>query len=363
MKYLVTKDGNVMSDSIFTHINKSKTNYLYDHDLLTGLYNYRYFEAKKILYDQNAIVPISILIIDINGLKSINDVFGHKVGDHVILKTAKILQKCCRVGDVLARTGGDDFKIILPDTDSEMSYVIIKNIKDAFEKMNDKPSPHKKFSISIGFGTKVDKNDCLDQIERIAEEHLRTKKLFLENSHYFSLINSIMTTLYVRSKDTEEHSKRVYKTCEMIAIKMGLSANDLSDLHLFSMLHDIGKVGIDDRILNKHGSLSQDEWVIMKTHPEIGCQIVSSVPEFSGVSNMILSHHERWDGAGYPSGLSGTNIPLLSRILAVADSYDAMTENRIYRNALSKEEALEEIRKNAGTQFDPNVALAFLQIM
>lgn len=338
--------------------------YFHDHDFMTGLYNRRYYEKEKTRIDQSGVVPLSILIVDINGLKMINDTYGHTEGDHIINATASILQSHCREGDLLARTAGDDFKIILPNTDSEKAYEILQNIKVAFKNLNHKIlEKEKHFNITIGLGTKINKDDSLDETEKEAEDHLRTRKLFAQNSHYNSLLNSIMTTLYARSHETEEHSKRIYTISKMIAQKIGLSLNDLNDLHLFSMLHDIGKVGIDDRILNKPGKLTQEEWDIMKTHSEIGNHIVISVPEFASVADCILTHHERWDGNGYPLGLSGENIPLLSRILAVADAYDAMTENRVYRPALSKGEALEEIRNNVGTQFDPRISSAFLELM
>jgi diguanylate cyclase (GGDEF)-like protein len=335
-----------------------------DHDFMTGLFNRSYYETKKMAFEQSGTVPISILIIDINGLKTMNDSFGLAEGDHIIIATANILKRYFLEGALLSRTGGDDFKMIFPNTGSEKATKILQNIKDHFEKANrDILEEEKRYTITIGFSTKISKDESLDKIEKEAEDHLRTRKLFAQKSHYHSLINSIMTTLYVRSRETEAHSKRIYKISKMIANKISLPMNDLNDLHLFSMLHDIGKVGIDDRILNKPGKLSQEEWDIMKTHSELGYQIAMSVPEFANVADCILTHHERWDGKGYPNSLTGKNMPLLSRILAVADAYDAMTENRVYRPALTEERALEEIRKNAGTQFDPNIASAFLELM
>lgn len=172
-----------------------------------------------------------------------------------------------------------------------------------------------------------------------------------------------MATMYARSQETEEHSQRLSEKCIKIAEKLGLSQSKQDELHLFAMLHDIGKIGIDDRILNKPGKLSAEEGAIMQTHPEIGYHIILSAPELAVVADYILAHHERWDGKGYPLGISGEDIPLLSRILAVADAYDAMTETRVYRKALSKQAAMSEIQSHSGTQFDPCVVQAFIEIM
>lgn len=149
----------------------------------------------------------------------------------------------------------------------------------------------------------------------------------------------------------------------MIGEKIGLSQNNMDQLHLFSMLHDIGKIAIDDRILNKPGKLTSEEWMEMKKHPEIGYRIAMSTIELKSSAEFILTHHERWDGKGYPQGLSGEEIPLLSRILGIADAYDAMTEDRVYRKAMAHEEAVAEIIKNKGTQFDPQLAQLFADLI
>ena len=171
-----------------------------------------------------------------------------------------------------------------------------------------------------------------------------------------------MATMYARSQETEEHAERISNLSIRIGQRMNLSQKNLDELNLLAMLHDIGKIGIDDRILNKPGPLNEKEWVEMKKHPEIGYRIVMTAPELQSVAEYLLSHHERWDGTGYPRGLKGNEIPLVARILAVADAYDAMTQDRVYRKALTAKQAAEEIVKNAGTQFDPQVADVFLQL-
>jgi HD-GYP domain-containing protein (c-di-GMP phosphodiesterase class II) len=171
------------------------------------------------------------------------------------------------------------------------------------------------------------------------------------------------TSLYERSSETEAHANRLYELSAAIASKFSASEADLNELELFAKLHDIGKIGIPDEILNKPSRLTDEEWETMKKHPEIGFRIANSTQELKAIGKYILSHHERYDGTGYPKGLKGSNIPLLSRILSVVDAFDAMTHDRPYRKALKQTEAIQEIEKNAGTQFDPSVVNVFLEII
>ncbi|MDD4076822.1 MAG: HD-GYP domain-containing protein, partial [Bacilli bacterium] len=170
-------------------------------------------------------------------------------------------------------------------------------------------------------------------------------------------------TVYARSQETEEHAERLQELSRLVGMKINLSEVELDELSLLAALHDIGKVGIDDTILKKPGKLTAEEWIEMKKHPEIGYRIAMASPELMSIANYILCHHERWDGKGYPQGLKGKQIPLLSRIISVIDAFDAMTQDRPYRQALSMEEALEEIRVNAGTQFDPEAARIFIEVI
>jgi HD-GYP domain-containing protein (c-di-GMP phosphodiesterase class II) len=169
--------------------------------------------------------------------------------------------------------------------------------------------------------------------------------------------------MYAKSQETEEHAERIKNLAQMVGKEIGLPQEKLDELALLATLHDIGKVGIDEKILNKPGKLSKEEWKEMKKHPEIGYRIAMASPELMTVAEYILAHHERWDGKGYPRGLKGEEIPLLARIIAITDAYDAMMSDRPYRKAISKEEALAEIKANAGTQFDPKFAEFFVKLM
>ena len=215
-------------------------------------------------------------------------------------------------------------------------------------------------SVSIGHGTKETEDQQIQDVTRAAEEYLNSGKLLNQNSSHSAVISSIMAALYAKSQETEEHGQRLGRVCQVIGEQLGLAPKDLDDLQLLSKLHDIGKIGIDDRIINKPGKLSEDEWKIMKQHPEIGYRIAMATPQLEHIAEYILYHHEHWDGTGYPMGLKGFEIPIISRILAVADAFDAMTEDRVYRRALSREDALKEIERNAGTQFDPKIARLFV---
>ncbi len=335
-----------------------------DHDFLTGLYSRKYFEEARHQVDSEEYLPLSVIIADINGIRMLNNAFGYEQVDRVIAQVALILQHCCREGDILARTGGDEFGILLKHTGQEESYRLIQQMKRACEGANfSSLGESVRISLSLGCGTKDVPEKSMDDVEREAEENLYKNKILDQKSYHNAILTSIMATMNARSQETEEHAQRLVTLSRMIGSHLALPQKSMDDLQLFAMLHDIGKIGIDDRILNKPGKLSEEEWVIMKKHPEIGYRIAISLPELSSIAEYILTHHERWDGAGYPKGLKGEEIPLLSRILAVADAYDAMTEERVYRQKRSKAEAMDEIMNNSGTQFDPAIVEIFAHCM
>jgi len=335
------------------------TNY---HDYLTGLYNRRLFEEKKNLLDIEEMLPLSIIISDINGLKLINDGLGHAQGDNLIIETAKIIQSCCRKKGILARTGGDEFSILLPKTDKRTAAEILNNIQTACSNYN-KSLANETFyiNISLGYGTKGKSDENFEQVSKLAEDAMYQRKLLEHKSSHSAIISSIKATMIEKSNETEEHAERLVFLSRIVGSELGLSQSQLDNLELYATLHDIGKVGISNHILKKPGTLSQDEWVEMKKHSIIGYRIAMSTPELVPIAEYILSHHERWDGKGYPQGLSGVNIPLPSRILAVVDAYDAMTGDRCYRKAMPAEDAIEEIKGNAGTQFDPDISKIFVE--
>jgi diguanylate cyclase (GGDEF)-like protein len=334
------------------------------HDYLTGLYNRIYFEEMKIKMNREDCLPISFVLWNINGVRLINDAFGYNEGNLVICEVSKILQSCCRPGDILARTGGDEFALLLPNTNTETAREMMEIVSGAVADYNEKnKSKLYEITLSVGHATKDTAAGDLEETSKLADEYLRNRKLLDGNSSHSDIISSVMATMYERSQETEEHAKRLAAFSKGVGEKLNLSQKSLGELQLLAMLHDIGKVGIDDRVLNKPGKLDKAEWAVMKKHPEIGYRIVKSTSELEPIAEYILTHHEHWDGKGYPRGLKGENIPLLSRIIAVVDAYDAMTVDRVYRKAMTKEQALEEIKRNSGTQFDPEVAKIFIEYL
>lgn len=351
-----------------TELKQREANILFmkNHDFITGLYNRNYFEVELArLNAQKECLPLSIFIANINGIRLINNAFGRKKGDMVIKAAANILKSCCREDDLLARTGGDEFCILMPNTDINEAYDVFLDIIKAIDDYNKIESHNNMFiiSLTVGFSTKTSAYDSVFETIKDAENYMLNRKLLNRRSSHSSILSSIVALLYARSQETEEHGQRIADLAVMVGKKLGLPQQKLDELRLFSMLHDIGKVGIDDRILNKSGSLTDQEWSIMKKHTEIGYNIAMASPELANIAEYILFHHEWWDGRGYPRGLQGDEIPLPSRILAVVDAYDAMTEERVYKKTLTREEAKEEIRLYAGTQFDPNIAAIFLEIV
>ncbi len=336
--------------------------YMHDHDLLTGLHNRICFEAERRKLDEKRpFRPFAIIIADINGLKLINDALGYSRGDELIKTTAALIKSCCGTHAVLARTGGDEFSILLPDAEMKDAAILVREIAEAFDTYNKSNSTlGYDISVSFGFSIKQQEMENVEEVARAAAEYLNSRKLLTRKSSHNSILTYVMATIYARSQETEAHAKRLSKLARCVGWRMGLTQSKLDQLELFAMLHDIGKIGVDDSILNKPAQLTGDEWVHMRRHPEIGCRIATASPELKHIALLILTHHERWDGTGYPMGLKGEEIPLLSRILSVVDAYDAMTEARIYRKAMPKEQAIKELNKNAGTQFDPYIAALFI---
>ena len=248
----------------------------------------------------------------------------------------------------------------MPKTDAVQAEVIMNRIQSmaAVEKIGALD-----LSISFGFETKTSPEQNIHNILKATEDHMYRHKLCESSSMRNKTIDLIINTLYEKNHREMIHSKRVSILCEAIATKMDLDKDEINQIRIAGLMHDIGKIGIDDKILNKTTSLAQDEWREIERHAEIGYRILSSVNEFSEIADYILEHHERWDGTGYPRGLRGKEISLPARIIIFAEAYEAMTGYRSYRAALSEDAALEEIRRCAGTQFDPEIAMVFIEMM
>jgi diguanylate cyclase (GGDEF)-like protein/PAS domain S-box-containing protein len=336
--------------------------YLNHHDVLTGLYNRAYIQQALEFLDQDSNFPISVVAGDINGLKLVNDSFGHGEGDRLVVAISQILKKSTRESDVVGRVGGDEFYLILPNTDSKAAKEIIKSIRLSCDEHSQALDNDVHFtSISLGQATKVEEGLPLTEYINLAEEYMYQQKTLDYKSFHSSLLISIKNTMYEKSYETEQHAERLAQQSLQLGQLMNMSEEDLVALQLFATVHDIGKISIDQNILTKEGPLTEDEWREIRKHPETGYRIANSSPGLMHVADLILCHHEWWDGSGYPGGLKEQQIPLASRILAVVDAYDAMTHDRSYKKARSKEEAINELKLCSGTQFDPQLVRLFVK--
>lgn len=348
----------IISDITERKRTEEKIRYLSDHDYLTGVYNRRYYEEALASIDKEENLPMSLVISDVNGLKLVNESFGHALGDELLKKVAEVIVKECRDQDVVARLSGDEFIILLPNTDESQTSKIVKRMRAAAQEQSVGAI---NFSISFGYETKTNCDQNIQEVLKNAEDNMYRHKLYESASIKNKTIDLIMSTLYEKSSREMLHSQRVSEICEKIALKMNFDQDDISQVKAAGLIHDIGKMGIDEKILNKPGGLDSDEWKKIQRHPEIGYRILSSSSEFSELARYVLEHQERWDGKGYPKQLVGEEISIQARIIGVADAFDAMTCDRAYRKGLSVAEAVAEIKKCAGTQFDPEVASVFVE--
>ncbi len=327
------------------------------YDGLTEVYNRRFYEEELARLDTKRNLPLTIIMADVNGLKLFNDSFGHSVGDEILKKTAQLIKKACRSDDIMARLGGDEFVMVLPKTDPYKATKIVKRLEGLIAKEYFNGLV---LSVSFGFETKENVEQKMSEIFANAENRMYRHKIFEHSSMRSETINIIMNTLFEKSKRESLHSKRVSIICKYIALNMNFEKDDVSKIKTAGLIHDIGKIGVDEFILNKPGKLNDFEWSEIKKHPEAGWRILSSAKEFVELADFINEHHEKWDGTGYPKGLKGEEISIEARIITIADTYDAMTSRRAYKKALNKEEAIAELLRCRGTQFDPEIVDVFV---
>lgn len=337
---------------------RKEINYLSYHDSLTGMYNRGFYNKECQHLDEDRSLRVGVLIGDVNGLKIINDVFGHTYGDQLLCVAAKIIDENIDREHYTFRWGGDEFVTLIPGADHRYLEQVVRNMMEQMKYHR----IQNLVEISVAFGCAVRESSqqTVDEALQKAEEMMYKRKMSESRKLKKEIIHSVLETIYKSSEESEEHAARLSKHLLSVGRYLQMDDSTLQDLALLATLHDIGKVGVPADILMKQGRLDQEELEIIKKHSEIGYRIALNIPEIGGVADAILSHHERWDGTGYPQGLKELEIPVEARILAVADAYDAMTNNKIYRRALTIENALQEIKNNAGTQFDPQIADVFI---
>jgi len=348
----------VLRDVTIEKERQEEVRFMSQHDYLTGLYNRYNFEQEMKRLNTERQLPISIIIGDVNGLKLLNDSFGHLEGDKLLKEVATIFNKATRSEDIVARWGGDEFTVLLPQTTTEDAHRVLDRISDLCDKsMYDIIKP----SIAIGIATKTDKSQDILDILNAAEERMYNNKLVEGKKMREQLLENLITMVNRKALDNKSHSENISILVEKYSTYHKLQQQK-DELLLLAKYHDIGKIAIVDEILNKPEELDDTEWSRIKAHPEIGSRIVSAVSDIQHISTDILHHHEWFDGTGYPQNLSGNTITLNARILSVLDAYESIVNDKVYREKRSHDEAITEILKGTGNQFDPEIVKLFIQI-
>lgn len=331
------------------------------YDSLTGLYNRAHFEMEMRRLETGR-HSLGLIVCDVDGLKLVNDTLGHDTGDKLLQLVAGVIKESLRKRDIVARMGGDEFAVLLPHSDEKTVEGVCGRIRKAVAGHN-AVDPELPLSMSIGFAVNDKSNVNWRDIYKEADNNMYREKLHHKQSVRSAIVKTLMKALEARDFITEGHADRLQDLVANMAGFIGMPEHSVTDLRLLAQFHDIGKVGIPDNILFKPDPLTREEAEQMQRHCEIGHRIALSSPDLGPIAEWILSHHEWWNGGGYPLGLKGEEIPLACRMLAIADAYDAMTSDRPYRKAISSDEALAELQRCAGTQFDPALVRAFIESM
>ena len=339
---------------------EQKIEYLSYHDNLTELYNRTFMEEEMKRLDSSHQLPISIIMIDVNGLKLFNDTYGHQKGDQLLIKTASILKKTTRSEDLVARWAGDEFVILLPKTNQKEAGKIIERIESRCRE-----TENEKIAVSLAVGSAVKEKaeeNLIDVFEQ-ADERMYEQKMSKSRDAKKKLVENILINLENKSAEDKSHLQRMKINAANFADYINLNNNEKERLILLSELHDLGKISLKKELLKKKAELNKEEWDKIKEHSEQGYKIASASKEFALVAKEILHHHEHWDGSGYPDALKGSEIPILSRIFAIIDAFDVMKHKNIYSRKLNEKEALAELKKFSGSQFDPKLTAMFIEFI
>lgn len=336
---------------------QKKIQYMSDHDALTGVYNRHYYERLIERLNGELIENFGVIFADINGLKMMNDSFGHDFGDELIKRVVEIVKTQLDETMYLSRIGGDEFVIILTETSEAFIKRFVINLEEKLKQVKVKSIS---LSVAFGFSYKQKKDQTLLTLINLAEDRMYQTKLFAKASGRKSMIDSILAVLHEKKPREKAHSKRVSFLAEHFGKELHLNQTEIHQLKTAGLLHDIGKVAVDDMILDEVSGLDNKEAREIKQHPEMGFRILQASQEFKSIADIVLAHHEFFDGTGYPRQLKGEEIPYLSRILAICDAYDVMTHDGPYLKAVSKEMAMNELNQHKGTQFDPELVEVFI---
>lgn len=368
MEYYLFKATDFMEDKIVVvatrttdlYHHEEEVNYLKNHDPLTGLYNRVYFESVLKMVHEKKEYPLAVIVSDVNGLKLINNSFGQEIGNKLLVKYAEILQDFQKDYEYIFRTGGDDFTILLPNTTTEKVMKILFDIETSVLKEQVSGIP---LSVSFGCSVMERESESFNDAVRSAEKQMNRQKLYENPGRREKTIELIVSTLQEKNPREQQHSNRVAELSERLAEKLGMTLGEQKRIHTAGILHDIGKIGIPEELLNKPGKLTKEEYETICKHPEIGHRILMAAGNMEDIAEIIFAHHEKWDGTGYPRQLKEKEISLESRIIMIVDTYDAMTSDRSYRKGLSKDVAVAELIRCKGTQFDPELIDVFVDMI
>lgn len=338
--------------------------YLESHDALTGAFNRSHFRKTVLeLREDEEAHPIAVVSADITELERINQTLGQEVGDRVLQATAQVLQSCTRASDLICRTGDDNFCILMPNSDIRGGHRVCQCIREEARQSTILEGTGMAYSLALGTGVAEWRECSLEDALRAAERDLNIYKAGRGLGTAGKFVQSLLALLSERDFETERHTRRLRDLAVRLGRAAGLSHSELAHLATLALVHDVGKVGVPDQILLKPGPLTDEEWLVMRHHVEIGYRLAISMPELNPIAGYILHHHERWDGKGYLKGLKGEEIPLVCRVLAIVDAYDAMTNDRPYRKALPHTQAISELVNNSYSQFDGRLVDQFVEIV
>lgn len=369
------------------HIKKLQG--LANEDGLTGVYNHRYFQdalKTKIEISKMTSQPISMIFIDIDYFKHYNDLYGYQKGDEVLKSIGTILSENIRKDDIVARYGGEEFAILLSNIKEDEALIFADDIRKIIESTKfygEENQPKEKLTVSMGISVYPDKARTEIELIKSSDDALYRAKFFNKNrvETYTSIldglkndidakdvelvasIKTLISVINAKDRYTYGHCERLVLYSRLLAHKLKLSEVDTNTLVYGAYMHDIGKINIAKEILIKKMPLTKEEWELLKQHPQNGIDIIKSVQSLDKIAPLILYHHEKYNGTGYPTELKGKDIPYLARVLTVIDSFDAMTSNRPYNKRKTYEEAIEELIKFSGTQFDPEIVKEFIEVI
>lgn len=327
-------------------------------DPLTTLNNRRYYDQVKQELDSEPYYPLTLVIGDVNGLKLTNDAFGHEAGDELLCKVAEVMRKTCREGDIISRIGGDEFVLLLPQTDALHAQAIVKRLNAALEREHIKGI---QVSVSFGYAVKEENDNHFEDTFKMAEDVMYQNKLASSLTFKKQVISSLLERLFSRDSTLQEHSSKVADLASAFARVLGYPEHEIQELRLAGTYHDLGKIAIDPTILAKaEKEMSRSEALELKRHAEIGYNILRSVGEYAPFSEAVLHHHERWDGNGYPQGLKHEGIPEAAQILAIANTYADLIGPRLHGSSVSQEEAIQYLRERKNTMFNPGLVETFI---